>query len=394
MYHENTPLAFKLAGILRTSAADGWALVDSVDSLAATHGNEVYDEFFFVLTRKRLGVETAVQHWKSLGPHLSSVIAPLYQRQGFLPAVLHYMQREASLMSDPRLIESDYFANIQRSSITDGLTTLYNQTFFKVSVSKMIQQALRHAMPPFAIVLFDLDHFKHYNDSCGHLAGDQALKLVARIMQQNIRESDIAARYGGEEFALLLPQATRVYAANVAQRIRRAVEAEVFVGQEFLPSGNLTISGGVAEYPLDAEHADELIEIADAELYKAKGRRNCIYPASEDRRNGFRRQVRSLVEFSPSVDNGFRPGISLDVSEFGMALGCDMPFRVGSEVNLRFYRPFWNSDFLLNATVRQAKKYGELNYIGVEFDRSSAGGGTGLLSPFDHQTRIKKAGMA
>jgi hypothetical protein len=77
-----------------------------------------------------------------------------------------------------------------------------------------------------------------------------------------------------------------------------------------------------------------------------------------------------------------------------MALGCDMPFRVGSEVNLRFYRPFWNSDFLLNATVRQAKKYGELNYIGVEFNRSSAGGGTALLSPFDHQTRIKKAGMA
>lgn len=298
------------------------------------------------------------------------------------------------MMSDPRFIEADYVANIPCSSISDGLTSLYNQTFFKISLAKMVRQASRHDLPPFAVVLFDLDHFKHYNDSCGHLAGDQALRRVAAIILENIRESDVAARYGGEEFALLLPHATRVYAANVAQRIRRAIEAEVFPGQEHLPSGNLTVSDGVAEYPLDAEDADVLIEIADTELYKAKTRRNCIYPTGDDRRCSFRRPVRSLVEFSACSDGSFRSGMSLDVSEFGMALGCDMPLNIGSIINLRFYRPFWNGDFLQKGTVRQARKAGELNFIGVEFDRTFSGVNAGQISPFDHNNHRKKGGTA
>jgi len=389
MFHENTPLAQRLAGILRTLTTDGWAMINSVDSLALNHGNDVYDEFFYVLTRKRFGAEAALQHWKNIVSHVTSVITPRYHHQGFLPAVLHYMQREGNIMSDPRLLEADFIRNIQRSSITDGLTALYNQTFFKINLSKMIYQARRHDVPPFAIVLFDLDHFKHYNDSCGHLAGDLALKRVAEIILQNIRESDIAARYGGEEFALLLPKATRVYAATVAQRIRRAVEAELFPGQKLLPSGNLTISGGFAECPLDAEDADALIESADAELYKAKARRNCISPTDNDRRSCFRRPVRSLVEFSPYPDDGYRPGISLDVSEFGMAVGCDMSFAVGSAIHLRVNRPFWNNDVTLSGMVRQANKLGDMNFIGVEFEHSIVGDVAAHLSPFDrHKNKI------
>ncbi len=384
MFHENTSLANRLAGLLRESIDDDLALIEAVDLLASTHGDEVYDEFFYVLTRKRFGAETAAQHWKCIIPHMTSIITPHYQRQGLLPAILHYMQREVDIMSDPRFLEADYIKNIQRSSITDGLTGLYNQTFFKASLSKMIQQARRHDIPSFAIVLFDLDHFKHYNDACGHLAGDHALRKVADIIQQNIRESDIAVRYGGEEFALLLPQATRVYAANVAQPIRQAIESEMFPGQERLPSENLTISGGIAEYPLDADDVDALIEFADAELYKAKARRNCIYPAGEDRRNSFRSPVRSLVEFSPPADGSFRSGISFDINEFGMALGCDIPLMVGTVVNLRFYRPFWNSDFLLNGTVRQVRQHGDLNFIGIEFNRTFLGNDNSLVSVFSH----------
>ena len=378
MYQENTSLAHNLSGLLRESTSDDWALIEAIDTLASTHGDDVYDEFFYVLIRKRFGAETAVMHWKSIIPLISSVIAPPYVHKGFLPTVLHYMQREAVILSNPRFFEADYFDNIQRSSITDGLTGLYNQTFFKITLTKMIQQARRHEMSPFAIVLLDLDHFKQYNDACGHLAGDHALKQVASIIQQSIRESDIAVRYGGEEFAILLPQATRIYAANVAEPIRQAIEAALFVGQEHLPSRNLTISGGIAEYPLDAVDAEALIQIADDELYKAKSRRNCIYPAGEERRNGFRSPVRSLVEFAEPVDNNFRPGMTYDINEYGMSLGCDVSFMVGSEVTLRFYRPFWNGDVLLSGTVRQVRKSGELNYIGIEFNRNELESDTDL----------------
>jgi len=303
-----------MSDILGASTDDDWVMIDIIDSLALLHGNDVYDEFFYVLSSKRFGAETAALHWKNIVSHISSIIRTHYHHQGFLPAVLHYMQHEAEIISNPRLLEADYITNIQRSSITDGLTGLFNQTFFKISLSKIINQARHHDMPPFAVVFFDLDHFKHYNDTSGHLAGDRVLKRVAEILLENLRECDISSRYGGEEFALILPQTTRVLAYNVAQRIRKAVEDEKFPGQENLPSGNLTISGGIAEYPLDADSAAELIETADAELYKAKIRRNSIYPCEENRRKSVRRPLRSVVKLSPGSRRRLRTGLSLDVS--------------------------------------------------------------------------------
>lgn len=393
MYNENSPLTAWIAGILRKSADDDSAMIDAVESLASLQGNDVYDEFFYVLTSKRFGPETAAIHWKNIVSHIHSVIRPRYRHQGFLPAVLHYMKRETGVMSDPRFLEADYITNIRRSSITDGLTGLCNQMFFKISLSKIINQAQHHAVPPFVVVMFDLDHFKHYNDTSGHLAGDRALKRVAEIFLENLRECDIASRYGGEEFALLLPQTTRVLASNVAQRIRQAIEAEVFPGQEFLPSGNLTISGGIAEYPQDANEASALIEIADAELYKAKIRRNSIYPAAENRRKSVRRPLRSLVELTQFKDN-LRAGISIDVSEYGMAMGCDKMLAVGSPVELGFNRPFWNCDCLLNGTVRQARKLGDLNFVGIEFDQTFFGFDDGPSSSLDDYHRRNKSGMA
>ena len=390
MHHENGSLAHRITEILRTSVADDREMLDAIESLASENGEDTYDEFFYVLTGKRFGAGTAVKHWRKIILHVYTVIRPSYCHEGFLPSVLHYMQREADILVNPRFIEADYIANIQRSSITDGLTGLYNQTFFKISLSKLINQASHHTVPPFAVILFDLDHFKQYNDTSGHLAGDHALKRVANILLENLRESDIASRYGGEEFALLMPHSSRVLASNVAQRIRLAIEAEIFPGQERLSSANLTISGGIAEYPHDAENAEALIEIADAELYKAKIRRNCIYPSEENRRVSTRRPLRSLVKLSPDKDGDPRTGISLDVSEFGMALGCDNPLLVGSSVDLHFNQPFWNCNCLLNGTVRQARKLGDMNFIGIEFDQTFFGNIDGPLSYLDDHHHRKK----
>jgi diguanylate cyclase (GGDEF)-like protein len=389
MNHENAPLTTLVAEILCTSATDDRVMINAVESLAALHGNKTYDEFFYALTGKRLGAQTAADCWGNIVSHISSVITPRYSHQGFLPSAMHYMQRVACVISDPRFLEADYIANIQRSSITDGLTGLYNQTFFKSSLSKLINQSRYHAETPFSVVMFDLDHFKEYNDSSGHLAGDHALKRIADIIIENLRESDIASRYGGEEFALLLPHTSRVLASSVAHRIRLDVEVEFFAGQEQLPSGNLTISGGIAEYPHDAADTEALIKFADTELYKAKVMRNSIYPAEKNRRKSPRLPLRTLVEFSSGTDNKLRSGISLDVSEFGMAVGCDNLISIGSTVNLRLTRPFWNNDCQMQGTVRQASKYGELVYLGIEFGQPVFGLDTGPLSPLDQHHHRK-----
>jgi diguanylate cyclase (GGDEF)-like protein len=378
MFQEKKYLSHTITSMLRSSTEDDWALIEGMEFLAATHGNVVYDEFFFVLTQTRFGPEKAFSHWNNVISHVSSVITTQYIHQGLLPTIIHYLQKKTGVISDPRFLESNYIDNIQRSSITDGLTGLYNQTFFKNTLSKLISQLRRHGGPPLSVVLFDLDHFKHYNDTLGHLAGDHALKNTATIINKSLRDSDIAARYGGEEFALLLPQTSRTMAQKVANRIRQAIEKASFQGQELTPSKNLTISGGVAELSKGVDNVEALIEAADRELYKAKSRRNCICPNVDDRRRGIRRSVRSLVECAPNGEPAFRPALSVDISEVGMALGCDWKLVVDSPVRIKFKRPYWKDDIDLNAIVRQTKKVGDLNFVGMEFD----GGFSGDLSIF------------
>ena len=368
MFQANTFLAHSITSMLRSSTGDDWALIDGIDSLAGNHGNAVYDEFFYVLTQTRFGPEKAFSHWNNVISHVGSVITSQYMHQGLLPTVLHYLQKETCVISDPRFFESDYIDKIRRSSITDGLTGLYNQTFFKNSLAKLIGQSRRHAGQPLSVVLFDLDHFKQYNDTFGHLAGDHAIKSTAVIINESLRECDIAARYGGEEFALLLPQTSKVMAQRVANRIRLAIEKFSFQTQEFNPPGNLTISGGVAEFSTATEDIEALIEEADRELYKAKMRRNCICPNDDDRRRGFRRPVRSLVECAAFGETVYRPALSVNISEVGMALGCDWWPAVGTTVRLKFKKPYWTGNLDLTATVRLSKKIGELNFVGMEFD--------------------------
>ncbi|RLB57680.1 MAG: hypothetical protein DRI34_07160 [Deltaproteobacteria bacterium] len=127
------------------------------------------------------------------------------------------------------------------------------------------------------MLMLDVDHFKHYNDNNGHLAGDQLLEHLARLLRENLRSTDIAGRFGGEEFCVALLDTELKSARRVAEKIRRVVERAEFPGQEKQPEGKLTVSIGVAELDLDDDQLDDLIERADQALYRAKaGGRNRV----------------------------------------------------------------------------------------------------------------------
>jgi diguanylate cyclase (GGDEF)-like protein len=130
------------------------------------------------------------------------------------------------------------------------------------------------------VIIFDVDHFKNFNDTHGHLAGDRVLRGIGDILKQHVREGDIAARFGGEEFVVLLTEADRDSALQVARRIRMAVERSKFDGL-LGDDDAVTISGGVAAYPSDGTQLDELIELADLALYRAKeSGRNTVLSAA------------------------------------------------------------------------------------------------------------------
>lgn len=351
-------------------AADDDLLLTGVEGLAATHGDRVYVEVLRLLCGKSFDESLAKNYWFAGLRHRHQMLQPAVVGRGLRPALLDYLAHEVGEFDDPRLLEASYLDNITRSSQTDGLTGLFHQTRFKAEIDKALRHRRRSDDFFFAVVLFDLDHFKQYNDRCGHLRGDEVLRRTAQLLLKNLREGDIAARYGGEEFALLLPHTDRNGAIKVSERIRRAIERELFFGQERLDGGNLTVSGGVAIAPEDGETVTALIETADRELYRAKLRRNTICPLKSDRRRGSRKPVRSLVEYASFSGTLFRPALSQDISPYGMALGCELPLEPGTTLALRLTRPFWGTDLEITATVRQLRRQGEMVCLGLEFDRA------------------------
>jgi diguanylate cyclase (GGDEF)-like protein len=164
-----------------------------------------------------------------------------------------------------RLRERESQAELERLSVTDALTGLYNRRHLMGTLATEVQRA-RRLRRPFSVLLADVDHFKQYNDTHGHPAGDVALARIAEILRKTTRGVDCVARYGGEEFLVMLLETTVGEAAIVAERIRARVAIEELAG------GRITISIGVAECPSHGDTPESLIESADAAMYEAKDR--------------------------------------------------------------------------------------------------------------------------
>jgi len=156
---------------------------------------------------------------------------------------------------------------LQKLAVTDGLTKLYNSRSFYTQLETEVDRFNRYKHP-LALLLLDLDHFKDYNDSYGHLEGDKVLVRFSQIIKSCLRANDTAYRYGGEEFTVILPETGGEEAGLVAQRIRAALEDERFApinGKEV----KITISIGVTEYQ-PKEELSSFIQRADRAMYRSK----------------------------------------------------------------------------------------------------------------------------
>ena len=162
-----------------------------------------------------------------------------------------------------RLREREGQSELEKLSLTDALTGLYNRRHLMGTLATEVQRSRRQRRS-FTVLLADVDKFKQYNDTHGHLAGDAALVKIAEVFRRTTRAVDCVARYGGEEFVVMLLECPIATAVLVAERIRARV------ADQDLGEGKLTVSVGLAEYPDGGDTPEELIATADAAMYHAK----------------------------------------------------------------------------------------------------------------------------
>jgi len=217
-------------------------------------------------------------------PH-QFLLAPLEEgdagRLGLLlfarPTRLGFMAEERRLViMAARLFASTLkkvmlFEQTKELAITDPLTQVYNRRHLQERLEQEVARAQRYSHP-LTVLLIDIDHFKLFNDGNGHLQGDVALRQLAAVLRRHTRQADLVARFGGEEFVVVLPEIDAANGRAVAEKLRLTVEQIPFAGEETLPSGQLTISVGVATFPTEAQDAVQLLDLADRGLYLAKRR--------------------------------------------------------------------------------------------------------------------------
>jgi diguanylate cyclase (GGDEF)-like protein len=224
-----------------------------------------------------------------MNPHLAQLAA---LKQGLIVPLVHEKQvhgmislyfREACELSEQELKNISHVGQVLARSIEntnahetvrrlatiDGLTGLYNRRSFTDMISREMRRILRYKQH-FSLILLDIDHFKNYNDTNGHLLGDKLLTQFAQVLKTSVREQDIVARYGGEEFAVILPHTDAERGLVVAEKIRQAVASESFPSADSQPAGHVSVSAGVADTLEEVKTYQELIDRADRALYKAK----------------------------------------------------------------------------------------------------------------------------
>ena len=252
-------------------------LTDKIDSV----GSRVMDEINQVMSMMDAATGSASNYSESLAD-VTNKLGNAKDREGLRAIVESLVQTASEMKKDNNTLEQRLTASkqeinqlqenlevVRTESLTDPLTGLSNRKFFDISLNEAIEISVERS-EPLSLVMTDIDHFKTFNDTWGHLTGDQVLRLVAMSVKQNVKGQNIAARYGGEEFALVLPNTVLRSAITVADHIRRAVMSKELMkrstGQNL---GRVTISLGVAT-ARKGDTMQTLIARADACLYAAK----------------------------------------------------------------------------------------------------------------------------
>ena len=350
-------------------SSDDDRLISELNRITENNGDEAYQVLFSVITHLDLSPDQAVDYWKQIVTHRNNMSESLGRGVNLRTAICDYFCTINKSMTNPIIIEIRVLEDALYSLRYDSLTGLYSRRTFDEVFVREVERANRYGKE-LSVLFFDLDDFKQVNDTFGHLAGDDALEHVARIVMGEIRTIDIASRYGGEEIVVVLPETGKAAAFVVGERIREKVESMKLDYKDQII--NLTISGGIATLPIDATDSKELIANADIAVYKAKeAGKNNIVIYSENRRRFIRVDfitdihVREL-ESQEEIDVlGIK---STDLSTGGILFKSSHSIDMGTQIQLQIPTGMAGEPLLIVGTVVRVEKFGSNQFdIGISF---------------------------
>lgn len=343
------------------------ALLDALRSgeqSAQHHLNEyiqtdstLHSQVIHLLTHLEYQEVDAQRHWAAIEEHRERLSDQLGRDTGLQVAVLDYFFNLHPRLQSPKIIEIAAFLAKEKDASTDSLTGLFNRNYFNVSLRRETIRAQRYGLT-FSLVMLDIDDFKKVNDRHGHLVGDDALSACSEVIRKSVREIDVPCRYGGEEFALILPETSRSGAFIVSDRIRTDVESlfsQQLIREQRL---DLSVSGGVAIFPIDSASEDGLVTMADRALYlsKAEGKNRITLHAEEKRRSPRFETIRTLTFQAPASEKSEElTSQTKNLSKDGALLESGVPLTIGTELSLLIQQP--HHKFVIKGKVVRLQEY-------------------------------------
>ncbi len=329
-------------------------------------GKEACTIILNILVQLTFSREEAQKHWFAIVQHARKMQSSLGRPLGLTTAACDYFSTINPSLDNPKLIEFARFEETLKSAHQDFLTGLLSRSAFQDLFEQELSRAKRHKHCT-TLIFLDLDTFKKINDDHGHLAGDEALKQVGRILSLGKRKEDVASRFGGDEFVIFFPETKKALGLQVGKKLLEQINALVIHHDgKAIP---ITCSAGLASFPLDSDSPTGLLECADRALYHAKSQGNhSISLFSEEKRSFTRVELQQNVRIrSLNIQENDLCFTSKNISKAGILISCSYKFDIGTRLELHI--PLRNnSATTVTGSVVRVEQFGtDLYDIGLSF---------------------------
>ena len=352
---------------------NGDFLIKEIEKIRHKDSKAGYRDLLKIFTHLDFDAGEAQEHWQNIFAHKQLLTKKVKRAVPLRVAMLDYFMKIAPKLKNPKIIELDAFEKLADSTVTDELTSLYNRRFFNETFGRELERGKRYSHP-LSLLILDLDDFKKFNDTFGHLCGDRILARIGRLIKDSCRNVDYPCRYGGEEFAVILPQTSGAGALRVGERIKHRLANIRFRAGSSGETFPVTISGGVSTYTSEQATVEDLIATADTALYSAKSAgKDRILIYFLEKRKFIRVAANTAIVYRLLKNGASEPSKVKNIGGGGMLFSADEPIPMDSTIELSIRFPDMPDDIKTVGKVVRVHALTNKKYeIGVHFERLGA----------------------